>query len=33
LTDIMLPMAVSPHNGFVIKRQKVHLEGLCPGCA
>jgi Fur family ferric uptake transcriptional regulator len=33
LTDIILPMASSPHNGFVIKLQKVHLEGLCPKCA
>ena len=33
LTDMSLPMATSPHKGFIIKRQKVHLEGLCPGCA
>ena len=33
LMDISLPMAASPHKGFIIKRQKVHLEGLCPECA
>ncbi len=33
LTEISLPMAKSPHKGFVIHRQKVRLEGLCPGCA
>lgn len=33
LTDMSLPMAVSPHKGFLIHHQKVLLEGLCPGCA
>jgi Fur family ferric uptake transcriptional regulator len=33
LTEISLPMAQSPHKGFVIHRQQVRLEGLCPGCA
>lgn len=33
LMDMSLPMAASPYKGFVIKRQKVHLEGLCPMCA
>ena len=33
LTEISLPMAKSPHNGFVIHRQQVRLEGLCPACA
>jgi Fur family ferric uptake transcriptional regulator len=33
LTAISLPMAKSPHKGFVIHRQQVRLEGLCPGCA
>lgn len=33
LTGISLPMARSPHQGFVIHRQQVRLEGLCPGCA
>lgn len=33
LTEILLPMAKSPHKGFVIQRQQVHLEGLCPVCA
>lgn len=33
LTEISLPMAKSPHQGFVIHRQQVRLEGLCPKCA
>jgi len=33
LTDISLPMARSPHKGFIIRRQQVRLEGLCPVCA
>jgi Fur family ferric uptake transcriptional regulator len=33
LTEISLPMARSPHKGFVIQRQQVRLEGLCPQCA
>ena len=33
LMEISLPMAKSPHNGFVIRRQQVRLEGLCPACA
>ena len=33
LTEISLPMAQSPHKGFVIHRQQVRLEGLCPACA
>lgn len=32
LTGISLPMASSPHQGFVIRRQQVRLEGLCPEC-
>jgi Fur family ferric uptake transcriptional regulator len=32
LTEILLPMAKSPHKGFVILRQQVRLEGLCPTC-
>jgi len=32
LTEISLPMAKSPHKGFVIHRQQVRLEGLCPAC-
>ena len=32
LTEISLPMARSPHKGFVIDRQRVQLEGLCPKC-
>ena len=33
LMDMSLPMAISPYKGFIIKRQKVYLEGLCPECA
>ncbi len=33
LTEISLPMAKSPHQGFVIHRQQVRLEGLCPKCS
>jgi len=33
LTGVTLPMAKSPHKGFVIHRQQVRLEGLCPACA
>lgn len=33
LTGISLPMAKSPYKGFVINRQQVRLEGLCPACA
>jgi Fur family ferric uptake transcriptional regulator len=33
LTEISLPMVKSPHNGFVIHRQQIRLEGLCPKCA
>ena len=33
LTEMSLPMAGSPHKGFIIHRQQVRLEGLCPACA
>jgi len=33
LMEISLPMAKSPHKGFIIHRQQVRLEGLCPACA
>jgi Fur family ferric uptake transcriptional regulator len=33
LTELEIPMAKSPHQGFHIQRQKVRLEGLCPACA
>jgi Fur family ferric uptake transcriptional regulator len=33
LTEVSLPIAKSPHRGFVIHRQQVRLEGLCPKCA
>jgi Fur family ferric uptake transcriptional regulator len=32
LTEVTLPMAKSPQNGFVFQRQQVRLEGLCPRC-
>jgi len=32
LTEITVPMAKSPYKGFVIDRQRVQLEGLCPEC-
>lgn len=33
MTDILLPMARIPRKGFVVQRQQVRLEGLCPACA
>ncbi len=33
LFDMSLPMAKSPHKGFVINHQRVQLEGLCPHCS
>ena len=33
LTGISVPMAKSPHQEFLIHRQQVRLEGLCPKCA
>lgn len=33
LTEMSLPMVKSPHKGFIIRRQQVRLEGLCPQCA
>lgn len=33
LTEISLPMAKIPRKGFIINRQQVQLEGLCPACA
>jgi len=33
LTDISLPMARVADKGFVVSRQQVRLEGLCPACA
>ncbi len=32
LTDLAIPLARSPHHGFVIQRQQVRLEGICPAC-
>lgn len=33
LIGISLPMAKSPYKGFIIQRQQVRFEGLCPVCA
>jgi len=33
LTDILLPMAKVSQKGFIVDRQQVRLEGLCPACA
>jgi Fur family ferric uptake transcriptional regulator len=33
LTEATLPMAKSPHKGFVIRHQRVQLDGLCPKCS
>jgi len=33
LMGMSLPMVKSPHKGFIILRQQVRLEGLCPACA
>jgi Fur family transcriptional regulator, ferric uptake regulator len=33
LMDVRLPMAKVPQKGFVVNRQQVRLEGLCPACA
>jgi Fur family ferric uptake transcriptional regulator len=33
MTGVSVPMATSPPAGFVIRRQQVRLEGLCPKCA
>lgn len=33
MTELNMPMAQSPHKGFIIQHQQVRLEGLCPGCA
>jgi Fe2+ or Zn2+ uptake regulation protein len=32
LPEVSLPLASSPPAGFVIQRQQVRLEGLCPDC-
>jgi Fur family ferric uptake transcriptional regulator len=32
LTDLELPLTQGPYHGFVIQRQQVHFEGLCPEC-
>ena len=32
LHDVLVPMATSAPAGFVIQRQQVRLQGLCPKC-
>ena len=32
LMDVLLPMAQVAQKGFVVSRQQVRLEGLCPAC-
>lgn len=32
LTDLEPPLTRGPHKGFVLQRQQVHFEGLCPEC-
>jgi Fur family ferric uptake transcriptional regulator len=33
LMDVLLPMAKVSQKGFIVNRQQVRLEGLCPTCA
>lgn len=33
LTEMSLPAAKSQYKGFVIDRQRIQLEGLCPKCS
>jgi Fe2+ or Zn2+ uptake regulation protein len=33
MTDVSLPMAQIHQKGYIINRQQVRLEGLCPACA
>jgi len=33
LTELQPPLTQRPYKGFVIQRQQVLLEGLCPECA
>ena len=33
LTETRLPLAQISRKGFIIRRQQVRLEGLCPACA
>lgn len=32
LTEMSPEMAQSPYKGFIIQRQQIQLEGLCPDC-
>ena len=33
LTKMRLPAVLGPHEGFIIQRQQVRFEGLCPACS
>ncbi|HSW01752.1 MAG TPA: transcriptional repressor [Sedimentisphaerales bacterium] len=33
MTDVSLPMAKITQKGYILSRQQVRLEGLCPACA
>jgi len=33
LTEMLLPQAKGHYKGFIIKRQQVRFEGLCPECS
>jgi len=33
MTDVSLPMATITQKGYILSRQQVRLEGLCPACA
>lgn len=32
LTEMSLPMTEGPHEGYIIHRQQVRFEGICPAC-
>jgi Fur family ferric uptake transcriptional regulator len=33
LTDVAVPLVKGLKRGFVSERQRVHIQGVCPGCA
>jgi len=33
MPEVSVPMATNPPAGFIIERQQVRLEGLCPDCS
>lgn len=32
MVGMNVPMVKTTHKGFIIQRQKIRLEGICPGC-